>query len=255
MVAPRLCAVTVSPSTLPTRGSARDQKRSDGRTSSSAPSVSNALTETLAVSPTASLEERSLAPAGMWEIELRNRGPEAVTVDAWIQRDESVDGFPRSGRQSYFDDPRDRRVERSPVDECEDPATYVKRQGTLSGLAGGQRAMAVGALREADRKRALYSGEGLTPGKPDVVAVSDRSRVLGGVLGAGTFSGSRVALDGTSVATPQEVRRLVKPARPTKPGAVTSPRRSMSAPPAWTTGGRDEDGRPRPPPTNEPAGP
>lgn len=211
----------------------------------------------VAVSPTASLDARALAPAGVWEIELHNRGPEAVTVDAWIQRDESVDGFPRSGRQSYFDDPHDRRAERSPLDEREDPATYVKRRGTLSGLAGGQRATAVGALREADRQRARYSGEGLTPGKPDVVAVSDRSRVLGGVLGAGTFSGSRVALDGTSVATPQEVRRLVTPANAprTKPGPVAKPRPPVGAPPAWTTGGRDEDGRPRPPPTSGRAAP
>lgn len=211
----------------------------------------------VAVSPTASLDARALAPAGVWEIELRNRGPEDVTVDAWIQRDESVDGFPRSGRQSYFDDPDDGRAERSPLIEPDESVTYVKRQGTLSGLAGGHRSTAVGALREADRKRARYSGEGPTPQKPDVVAVSDRSRVLGGVLGAGTFSGSRVALDGTSVATPQEVRRWVTPASapPTKPGRVRAPRVPAGAPPAWTTGGRDEDGRPRPPPTNGPAAP
>jgi hypothetical protein len=57
----------------------------------------------------------------------------------------------------------------------------------------------------------LYSADGFDVSRggklgPDVSAVADRSRALSGVLAAGTASGSRVAVTGTSVAAPQVAR-------------------------------------------------
>jgi hypothetical protein len=43
---------------------------------------------------------------------------------------------------------------------------------------------------------------------PDLAAVTDASPSLPGILGTGTYSGSVVRLNGTSVAAPQAVRAL-----------------------------------------------
>ena len=43
---------------------------------------------------------------------------------------------------------------------------------------------------------------------PDMAAPADTSRVLRGILGAGSNSGSRVPLSGTSLAAPQVTRML-----------------------------------------------
>lgn len=43
---------------------------------------------------------------------------------------------------------------------------------------------------------------------PDLAAVSDASPSLPGILATGTYSGSMVRLNGTSVAAPQAVRAL-----------------------------------------------
>ena len=47
-----------------------------------------------------------LAPSGVWTVRLQNvlLKPEQ-TANAWIERDDLVYGYPRGGRQSYFDEP------------------------------------------------------------------------------------------------------------------------------------------------------
>ena len=65
-------------------------------------------------------------------------GQDCVEVRAWIQRDDSVIGFPRRGRQSHFDDPAYERFDAwgRPCTE-DNKRSYVKRAGTINGLATG----------------------------------------------------------------------------------------------------------------------
>lgn len=139
------------------------------------------------------------APHGVWKVELTNETSEAVSFDAWIQRDDSAPGRgPRSrgqmGRQSYF------------LDGCED---HVDPRSTLNGiatLAPHDRLRVVGAMRASDSGVSLYSAAGPNRGVttrctgPDLVALADHSLNLPGLLAAGTLASSRIRVGGTSIA-------------------------------------------------------
>jgi hypothetical protein len=178
----------------------------------------------VALSPTAPLEplDRSqpLAAPGTWRIELRNPGVGAIEVHAWIRRDDRPLGHPIVGRQSRFDDPRERRFDASGrLAEVDDGAGYVRRACTVSGMATGSRTVVVAGYRRGDGAPARYSAAGPMieppggpPGRrigrsPDLAAPSDDSPVARGVLAAGN-RGAAVAMDGTSVAVPQVARHI-----------------------------------------------
>jgi hypothetical protein len=160
-----------------------------------------------------------VAPSGLWTVEVRNPdGQSEVELHAWIRRGDTPAGRPVRGRQSYFDDPDYTRRDHAGRLLVEDPpgsASYVRRSHTLSGIATGNRAWVVGALRQSDRLPATYSSAGphLNPTRPepapDTLASADRSRALRGLLGGGTRSGARLAMNGTSVAAPGLTRWLV----------------------------------------------
>jgi hypothetical protein len=160
-------------------------------------------------------------PSGIWEIEVTNTGSRDADFDAWIARDDTALGWPIGGRQSYFDDPEYVRFDRAGrYVELDDPRSYVRRAGTLNGLATGARTVVVAGLRKSDRTVARYSAAGpivVNPGTPpfpiprpgpdpDAAAVSEDSPALRGILAAGTHSGAVVAMGGTSVAAPQVTR-------------------------------------------------
>lgn len=154
------------------------------------------------------------APAGVWTIALENvsLGP-AEAVDAWIQRDDSRFGQPTFGRQSYFDDAAYVRFgEDGKVPEHDEPASLVKRAGTVNPIATGQHTIVIGGFRRKDFTVADYSGEGPLPTThregPDALAASDDSVAHAGLLATGTRSGSIAAYTGTSGAAPQ-ITRLV----------------------------------------------
>jgi len=174
-----------------------------------------------------------VAPAGVWEIELRNTGGLTGAVQhlihAWVRRDDHVYGFPLRGRQSYLDDPRYQRFDHAGRDEeFDNAASLVRRESTINSLATGTEAIVMGGYLRKERVVAKYSAAGArtgmpavlpplplppppfvtTPRWPDAVAASDDSRVHTGVLAAGSHSNSRFAMDGTSVAAPQ-IARLV----------------------------------------------
>ncbi len=186
----------------------------------------------IAVAPTASLEKRALAPAGVWKVEVKSTT--AVSgIDAWIQRDDSPFGYPRRGRQSYFDDPNYVRftqkgiaweTDANPTDPFEGDATltYVKRAATLNAIATGTQALVVGAYRSGDVAQdgtkedapARYSSSGpvvrnSNPGGPLLSQVAEDSRFHHGVLAGGTHSGSTTAFNGTSIAAPQVANEVL----------------------------------------------
>jgi hypothetical protein len=158
------------------------------------------------------------APAGLFEIRLGNlaavlaKGP----VKCRIQRDNDPFGYTRGARQSYFDDPLDIRLRgdgRLPEDE--NPAgAFVRRFGTLNGLATHDVVSVIGGFIGTTGEPSGYSSAGSLPGgagqagSVSFSAPSDTSRMLGGIVAAGTRSGALFRMSGTSVAAPRIARAL-----------------------------------------------
>ncbi|WP_436644279.1 hypothetical protein [Microbaculum sp. FT89] len=176
---------------------------------------------TISALPTYSHDDpATVAPAGVWKIEIKNRSlTETEPVRVWIRRDETLPGFPHFGRQSYFDNDCYVRFDAIGAPLPTDPPgsdCVVRRSGTLSGFACGERPSVLAGFVEATGELADYSAAGpitaafneVNPNRtgPDAAAVSDDTPVLRGVLSAGSRSGSLVALNGTSVAAPQAAR-------------------------------------------------
>lgn len=179
---------------------------------------------------------RRPARAGAWTLEVSAAG--GAEIDAWILRDDSPPGYSDGGRQSYFSHPGyERYKHRRPFGdvETEDPIPpgVVERSGALNALSTGAGAVTIGGYRHRDSLRlgeaipSLYSAGPLRDARTinrgesvTVSAVSDRSRVLSGVLGASTLSGGTNPMNGTSVAAPQAVRLLAEAdAPPADPAA------------------------------------
>jgi hypothetical protein len=178
---------------------------------------------TVILKPTATLDPTvAIAPSGTWRVELHNvslTSPDVI--HAWIQRDDTPYGYPTRGRQSYFDDPTYRRFDEGGWEiEEDDPAYIITRAGSMNAMATGERTIVIGGHMRKEGRPAKYSAGGpITPKDgntvpsrrgPDAMAVSDDSRVHAGVLGAGTRSGSVVAMSGTSVAAPMVTRWIAE---------------------------------------------
>jgi hypothetical protein len=174
----------------------------------------------LGMAPTAAVDPPvRTAPSGDWLVEVRAPGTSVADIHAWIQRGDTPFGYPLRGRQSRFEDPAYVRFDRAGrLKETDDPPpAYVVRAGTINALATGSMAAVIGGFRRSDYTASRYSGAGpivdwpaAVPYRvgPDVTAVADDSVVLRGVLAAGTRSGSRFAMNGSSVAAPQ-ITRLI----------------------------------------------
>jgi hypothetical protein len=201
-----------------------------------------------------------LAPAGTWSIRLDNVALTGQTVHAWVQRDDSLYGFPLRGRQSYFNDPAYVRFDNAGRDnEIDDPGIRIRRESTLNSIATGPSGifpatgpflLVAGGLLRREVLPAKYSAAGASlasggppPRGPNAVVASEDSRVLHGVLAAGSHSGSVVLLGGTSVAAPQMARFIADDIAGLGPGTAASvalaavpipvPRPPFLSPPFW----------------------
>ncbi len=149
-------------------------------------------------------------------------GVDAV-VDAYIQRDDSIRRFRSGGRQSKFRDPRYQTHDAAGrVLANDDPAAQaaVMREGTVNAFAGGSHQLRVGGTfgdedsdeAEVEREVVPYSGLGTDgPARAvtgDTTAPADRSRIRPGIVAMGSLSGSRQAVSGTSMSSPQVTRAL-----------------------------------------------
>jgi hypothetical protein len=169
----------------------------------------------------------AVAPSGTWTVTLENIGLIEEPVEAWIQWDDAPLGFPRRGRQSYFDEKRYERFDAQGREIQEDThpeqlasRCHVKRAGSMNAIATGRKTIVVGGSLGDEVRPAKYSAGGpITRAAgslevhrhgPDVTAVSDDSLVHLGVLTVGTRSGSVVAMNGTSVAAPQVTRLIAR---------------------------------------------
>lgn len=173
------------------------------------------------MAPTASFDAgAALAPAGEWRFEVEQVDlATGQSVQVWIQRDDTLPGFPPYGRQAYFNNACYERFDAygrllavdPPGSDCP-----IRRAGTLSGFADGASPLVIGAFVESNGHMSSYSAAGpITPTRgdpvasrdgPDAAARGDDSLVRPGVIGAGSHSGSMIRQGGTSNAAPLAAR-------------------------------------------------
>lgn len=176
----------------------------------------------LAVAPTFSFADKTAtAPNGVWQIKLVNSGKQAVTIDAYVERDDVVIGTRSGARQSHFED-KWYDTSGNPdsfVDHADNPSP-IRRSGNFNSIATGSKTVSVGGIRITGPRWAHYSpqrpdpdaGRRQRPGvvtAPDTEAFSDENPATLGVNAAGTRSGATVRLRGTSDASPQIARRML----------------------------------------------
>jgi hypothetical protein len=196
----------------------------------------------LAINPTVRNEQsRDLAPSGSWNVSIKNKMKYAIEAHIYIQRDDTPFGYPRRGRQSRLDrkDAYTRDTDtgdyREPAEGC--PITH---QETLSSIATSSpippdHTIVVGGAEASENyPPADYTASGPTILRkgPDCSAIADDGDAHRGVLAAGTLSGTKVAMNGTSVAAPQIVRKVANDleAMSTSTDATTRARGGPEAP-------------------------
>ncbi|MGR3624364.1 hypothetical protein [Pseudophaeobacter sp.] len=175
------------------------------------------------------------APAGRWQLRLRNRGAAALAVKAMVQTDQSTLVGQANARRSYLDDPTYRRFDNSgrlqdsyaygyrqgfatdQKAEDLDTATYVKRRGSLNSYADNSAVATIAGYRANDGRPADYSssGTGKATGAfgratPTVALPTDDGYAHPGVLSDGSSDGSVVAMRGTSFASAMAVRDVLE---------------------------------------------
>ena len=223
------------------------------------------LSPTTDFDATGSTNATSVAPSGTWTLLLKNISVGGTElVHAWIQRDDTPYGYPVRGRQSYFTDFAYRRFDEAGREIEDDiPGALVKRAGTINAMATGDLPVVIGGLLRKELRPARYSSGGpITPKVvstspsrtgPDALTISDDSRVLEGVLAAGTHNGSVIAWNGTSVAAPQITRFLADELAAGQPGgrarvcALAAADESTPLPPPKPSSERGGCGRDTPP--------
>jgi Subtilase family len=171
----------------------------------------------VAVAPTASKRPgRVLANHGIWTVKLSLAGTKKVgVIHAWIERDDSLHGQPRRGRQSYFIDKdyeMPRRTYKQPSNKTN---AVVKRTGSFNTIANGDNTIVVGGYVGETQELADYTGGTTDPSLsarlgPDAVARSEESRTLHGEATIGNGAVSRSRINGTSAAAPQVTRQIAE---------------------------------------------
>jgi hypothetical protein len=166
------------------------------------------------------------AEPGKWTVVIRRTKDSPRLLDhpihCWIQRSADPETLRSGSRQSYFDDLTDVRYTlQGDLNEEDTNGAFVRRFGSLNGLATGPRTLITAGYRIfrstgsklAHARPSRYSSAGTRePGWPekkvDCSSMSDRSRVLIGTIAAGVRSGSLSNVQGTSTAAPFVARQL-----------------------------------------------
>ncbi len=166
--------------------------------------------------------------AGLWTVIVRRAaGHPALTepILCWVQRDTDPADLRSGARQSYLQaatGDTGHRPPRSTGDARDKEGSFVKRYGSLNGLATHPLMTVVAGIDNVTGRPALYSSAGPVrridvcqsqdPGQGDVScsSVSDRSPFIAGYVGGGTRSRSFGTLVGTSAAAPQVARRIAR---------------------------------------------
>ncbi len=197
------------------------------------------------IAPTVQSEsDNALARAGVWKIVVRNRLRSQVQCVVSVQTDQKI--LPGGGinLRSYFDDEGYRKYtdEGRLVESYSYPDsratnmdvqanTPVRRHGTMNSSAAHEYVARVGGYRASDGKPASYSSTGRGPVRedrrddgtnlgsskaggralaPTASLPTDDGPAHFGILSAGAANGSVIAMQGTSFASSQATRLVVK---------------------------------------------
>lgn len=174
----------------------------------------------LSLSPTASIDQSEpVAPSGIWRIKVLRKADAQDQIELWVRRDETLPGLRPGGKQAFLDNPCYVRFGDYGVPLRTDPPDSdcpVRRAGTLSGFACGQSPVVVAAYSARTEELSGYSASGpcnrpssefgSDRNGPDLTAEGDESVILGGVLSAGSRSGTLVRRAGTSISAPRIAR-------------------------------------------------
>lgn len=173
---------------------------------------------TLAIRATARDEsQHPIAPSGIWKLEFSTSGDETLveTIEMWVERGDSIEGFPQRGRQAYLEHPDYERYldnGRLPEDDSLTPNSPIKRFGTIGANANSRRAIVVGAARKNNptriapysAARTSYAGE-----QPVFGLFVENSAARPNRVTTGTVSSSMALLTGTSAASAFAARKVV----------------------------------------------
>jgi hypothetical protein len=179
--------------------------------------VAGRIRITIAVAATLNSDQPdAAAPAGGWII-LAFAQKDGVAIHLDVQRDDTPDGFPRYGRQSYFDGANMGALDRDTMDYTATAplSEPVQREYTLSSYGtknDDQVIVAGGAIdRDTISRAALYSASGPGLGgrnAPELSAFSEETRTHPARLGAGMYSSSAAYYAGTSTAAALVTRQI-----------------------------------------------
>lgn len=165
------------------------------------------------------------APMGRWKISLQHtdRGnTQPITVNIYVQRDDSLPGFEQLGRQSYLDDfdqDGDYVQDELSHNYSKNENGLITAEGTLNAIAGtamgssGDHVIMVGAMIDDDALipiPASYTASGPTQANngPRASAPVDAGVGFPGMYAAGSQSGYEVLQQGTSMAAPIIARQI-----------------------------------------------
>ncbi len=142
---------------------------------------------------------------GRWRIAPLGDG--GTPLDIYVQRDDTLPGYARRGRQSWLEDPlyvRRDQAGRTILTDPEAPGP-VRREGTFNAIAAGPGTRFVAGLRAnapATASHAPFSALG----REHHAALAEGPAAWPWIIVAGARSGSRVPVRGTSFAAPQAAR-------------------------------------------------
>ncbi len=171
------------------------------------------------IAPTLNVEGGvAAAPSGLWTLRLRQFDRVTRRIAVRIQVDRPISRGSDPARQSYFDHPAYRVHDDAgrvlDTFDCagrdqEPEATHgpVQRKGTINAIASAQGVIVVAGYRQSDRRPVPYSSTGgVDTPSPGFALPCETSPALGGILAAGSRSGSTSRIGGTSFASAQATR-------------------------------------------------
>lgn len=205
----------------------------------------------IGIAPTLVDRPRRAAPAGRWTITIENTSALSAKVNVWVERDDTVIGYPIRGRQSFLHDPNYERFDQAGRPQTRDQnASVVKRAGSFNGFATGNLPAVTGGWMLSSGETARFSGAGepvfVSDGAPTALAVADESPVRRGVISAKTRTGGVIALSGTSVAAAQITRwvaeQMATASASDRPAAAAKAAQDEAANPQWPAAEPSERG-------------
>ena len=174
------------------------------------------------------------APHGRWRVSVKASSAGAGGDEASIylgRTRPNMGGRPRgtSGYLLAIDDDGSHRQQHTPASRYASKPPLVT-QGALNGIATGRATHVVGGLQLTDGEAVRY-GSGPLPASPRGVSLpAQESTILHGMLTGAVRPGTVARLVGTSIAAPQEARRLVNAGFTTNPPATNVPKPTAAFP-------------------------